>query len=79
MNRFHTVERITDYGVKQVLFKRGNKILAWAEELFTFRQSLKWEFFIGKPSIRPQITYTARSYEEAETRIMTLLKRRKEV
>lgn len=57
------------------LFKRGNKILAWAEE----RPSLNWEFFIGKPSIKPRITYIARSYEEAETRIITLLKRRNEV
>lgn len=75
MRRFHTIEKVTDYGARQVLFKRGNKILAWAEE----RPSLNWEFFIGKPSIRPHIVYIANSYIDAERNIITLLKRRNEV
>lgn len=75
MRRFHTIEKITDYGARQVLFKRGNKILAWAEE----RPSLNWEFFIGKPSIRPHIVYIAKSYIDAEQNIIQLLKRRNEV
>ena len=74
MCRFHTIEKITDYGVNQVLFKRGNKILAFAEDRFG-----KWLYWFGKPSKKPNIGYWQNSYEDVEKDILNVLQKRKEV
>lgn len=74
--RFHTVEKLTDYGARQVLFKRGNKILAWAEE----QPNLSWEYALGKKTFKTWlISQVAKSYQQAETHIIQQLEDRGEI
>ena len=73
--RFHTIEKLTDYGAKQVLFKRGNKILAWAEQ----RPSLSWEYSLGKPNPKPRILHITTGYPTAEYDIIRMLEDRGEI
>ena len=67
--RFHTIEKLTDYGARQVLFKKGNKILAWAEQ----RPSLSWEYSLGKPNQKPRILHITTGYSTAEYDIIRML------
>lgn len=74
--RFHTIEKLTDYGAKQILFKKGNKILAWAEQ----RPSLSWEYSLGKKTFKTWlISQVAKSYQQAETDIIQQLEDRGEI
>ena len=73
--RFHTIERLTDYGARQVLFKKGNKILAWAEQ----RPSLSWEYSLGKPNQKPRVLHITTGYSTAETHIIQQLEDRGEI
>lgn len=76
MNRFHTLEKITDYGSRVVLFKRGKKGLAWAEE----RESWNiWLYGLGIPSKKPKTYYWSDTYQEAESNILKILKDKDEV
>ena len=53
MNRFHTVEKTTDYGTQQILFKRGKKILAWIEKRTWDWGDVQWDYGLGIPSKKP--------------------------
>lgn len=61
MKRFHTIEKITDDGTIRILFKRGNKIIAFAENKFR-----TWLYWFGKPSKRPSVCYWKTTYEDVE-------------
>ena len=73
--RFHTIEKLTDYGAKQVLFEKGNKILAWAEQ----KPSLSWKYALGKPTQKPKTLYITTGYSTAETHIIQQLEDRGEI
>lgn len=79
MNRFHTVERTTDYGTQQILFKRGKKILAWIEKRTWDWGDVQWDYGLGIPSKKPHVYYWANDYDKAETDILEMLKDRNEV
>ena len=68
--RFYTIEKLTDYGATQILFKKGNKILAWVEE----RVDRSWQYALGKPNFKTWlISQVAKSYQHAETDIIQQL------
>ena len=74
MRRFHTIEKFIEYGANQVLFKKGNKILAFAEDRLG-----KWLYWFGKPSKKPSMGYWQNSYEDVEKDILNVLQKRNEV
>ena len=65
MTKLKFVERITDYGTKQVILKSGNKILAWVEE-----RSDKCYYAFGKPSNSNYISFVVDSIEDGKQKIL---------
>ena len=69
MKKLHFVEKITDYGSKQVLLKLGNKILGYIEAYpkFTACEDEKNKYFygIGKPNNKNfAVSYTLNTLDE---------------
>ena len=65
MTKLKFVERITDYGTKQVILKSGNKILAWVED-----RSDKYYYAFGKPSDSSYISFVVDSIEDGKQKIL---------
>ena len=65
MTKLRFVERITDYGTKQVILKSDNKILAWVEE-----RSNKYYYAFGKPSDSNYISFVVDSIEDGKQKIL---------
>ena len=65
MTKLQFVERMTDYGTKQVILKSGNKILAWVEE-----RSDKYYYAFGKPSNSNYVSFVVDSIEEGKQKIL---------
>jgi len=67
------IERVTDYGAKQEVLKRGNKILGWIEQYASNNANVheigKWFFALGKPSQKYPIQYVCDNVEEAEHKL----------